>query len=274
MRRAHWSVLVAVLGLALPAAAARGQRVALEVRPRPGDTLHVTLEQTVALTAGPAGVPDSSTSVTTNIRVHTRDIVEQADARGTIVLATVDSIRSRTTGSMGASLYPGLDRSLDGTRIRLRLARTGASELVGGKEQLATELHALLSAMPAVLPTAPVTVSDTWTQRLPLPSDGAVGAGNGVLEVTFTFDSLSRTGDRAWISLRGRLVPTPGRGASEAPRMTGTVTGTLLLDRARGWVTESRARVALESRVPTRDGEPILVRVIVTQQMTTRAAVY
>jgi hypothetical protein len=271
MPRARWSVLVAVLGLALPTAEALGQRVTLEVRPRPGDTLHVALEQTMALTAGPAGVPDSSTSVTTTIRVHTRDIVEQADARGTIVLATVDSIRSRTTGSMGASPYPGLDRSLDGTRIRLRLARTGASELVGGKEQLATELHALLSAMPAVLPAAPVTVGDTWTQRLPLPSDGAVGAGDGVLEVTFTFDSLSRAGDRAWISLRGRLAPSRGR---EAPRMTGTVTGTLLLDRARGWVTESRARVALESRVPTRDGEPILVRVTMTQQMTTRAAVY
>jgi hypothetical protein len=200
--------------------------------------------------------------------------VERADPAGTTVLAIVDSVRMRTTGSIGASPFPGVDRGMEGVQMRLRVARSGASEIITGLQQIDPELQALLGAMPAVLPTKAVTVGEAWTRDLPLPADAATPASAGTLRAVFTLDSITANGDLAWISIRGRLIvarPAPGEAAASVQQLSGGLTGTLLLDRRRGWITESRARVTMESLVSVPGGgTPLLVKVLVTQTMRTR----
>jgi len=271
MTMSRWGIVGALL---LMPVILRAQGILLEVRPRPGDTLVITLEHSVTLTGGPRGVPDSTTTITSSYRVRTRDIVERADPAGTTVLAIVDSVRMRTTGSIGASPFPGVDRGMEGVQMRLRVARTGASEIMNGLPQIDPDLQAMLGAMPAVLPAKAVNVAEAWTRDLPLPADGAIPAPAGTLRAVFTLDSITANGDLAWISIRGRLIvarPAPGEAAASVQQLSGGLTGTLLLDRRRGWITESRARVTMESLVSVPGGgTPLLVKVLVTQTMRTR----
>lgn len=271
MRDPRCGLVAALLAIPMVLGA---QGIALEVRPRPGDTLFIALEHRVTLTGGPRGLPDSTTTISSSYRVLTRDIVERADPAGTTVLAIVDSVRMRTTGSIGASPFPGVDRGMEGVQMRLRVARSGASEIITGLQQIDPELQALLGAMPAVLPTKAVTVGEAWTRDLPLPADAATPALAGTLRAVFTLDSITANGDLAWISIRGRLIvarPAPGEAAASVQQLSGGLTGTLLLDRRRGWITESRARVTMESLVSVPGGgTPLLVKVLVTQTMRTR----
>src|SRR5436853_7135425 len=92
------TVLGAVMSCVTFAHAQRGdQRVALEVRPRPGDTLRVTLEQSFSVSGGPKGVPASAITFTTSYHVQTRDIVQRADPRATVILAIVESVHTSTS---------------------------------------------------------------------------------------------------------------------------------------------------------------------------------
>lgn len=248
------------------------QRVMLEVRPRPGDTLRVILEHAMTISGGPRNAPDSMTSYSTTYHIETRDVVQTADANGTIVEAIVDSVGMRTTGSIGASPFPGLDRSMQGLRVRLLIASDGGSRIIDGLTQLDSELRVILGATPSVLPQTPVAVGESWTRELPVPSGGST-PGTGALRTTFKLDSLTDNGDRAWISLRGRveLKPDPSpREGTVVSRMTGTLAGTLLLDRRRGWLAESRANVTVESVVTLHAGAaPLLVTVRMNQVMRT-----
>lgn len=260
---------------AVPGAQLGAQRVMLEVRPRPGDTLHVTLDHSVTITGGPRGAPDSATTITTSYHVATRDAVERADAKGTVVRALVDSVRMRTTGSIGASPFPGVDRGMEGMKVRLQIMPDGSSNIVDGLEQLDPELIAMLGAMPAVLPITPVAVGDSWVRELPLPADGSAADASsaGTLRATFRFDSLTDNGDIAWISLQGRVAPvaSSAKGHTEGvAQMTGTLTGLLRLDRRRGWLSESHATVSIESTVVLpKGGGTLLVKVHVNQVMHT-----
>ena len=260
------------------ATVAGAQRVMLEVRPRPGDTLLVTLDHSVTISGGQHDSPDSATTITTSYHVVTRDAVERADSRAAIIRALVDSVRMRTTGSIGASPFPGVDRGMEGMKVRLEVLRDGSSRLIDGFEQLDPELRAMFSAMPAVLPHEPVTVGDKWTRALALPADGpsAEPGTAGSIRATFSFDSLTSNGDIAWISLRGRVIPAPKSSWHDdvgAGQMSGSLYGTLRLDRRRGWLSESRASVTIESSVamPGRGG-PLNVRVHVDQHMSTAPA--
>lgn len=270
---ARRATLALAVCTALPAAA---QRVTLEVRPHPGDTLQVTLDHVVTITGGPRHFPDSATTYTTTYHISTRDIVERADEKGAVVLAIVDSIRMRTTGSIGASPFPGVDRSMEHIRVRLRVMPDGSSQIIEGITLLDPELREIFGAMPSVLPLVSVKPGDTWTRALPLQAEGRPDpAGvSGTLTASFRLDSLTDGGDRAWISLTGRLVPppTPAVDGASISRMTGTLSGTLVLDRRRGWLDRSEAIVEIESYVATPGvGTPLLVRVRVVQLMQTVA---
>jgi hypothetical protein len=251
--------------------------VLLEVRPRPGDTLHVTLQHAFTITGGPRNFPDSTTSTTTSYHIATRDVVERADIKNSFILAIVDSVLMRTTGSLGASPFPGIDRSMEGMRIRLQIARDGSSQIVEGMTLLDPDLRAVLSLMPAVLPKETVAVGESWTRDLPIPADGNPSTTNpGTVKATFRLDSLTGHGDLAWISLHGRVQFAPkgpqreGRGVVQ---MSGSLSGLLLLDRRRGWLSESRATVIIDSQVVLPSGgNPLLVRVHLNQVMKTAPA--
>ena len=124
--------------------------------------------------------------------------------------------------------------------MHLRVAPDGTTMLESADTgSVAPALRATLAQMPAMLPRKSVRVGRTWRcdVHLPLPP----GQG-GALKATFRLDSLSRNGDLAYVSLTGTL-------RRDAPPIvtTGLVTGTLLVDRRRGWLTDSRAKIHVTS---------------------------
>ena len=75
---------------------------------------------------------------------------------------------------------------------------------------------------------------------------------------------ISRGGDLAYVLVSGTISE-----ASDGPDHTkgetsGTVTGTVLLDLRRGWVTESRDRIEITSVVRSRDAK-MRIKMTVTQ---------
>ncbi|MFL5575276.1 MAG: DUF6263 family protein [Gemmatimonadaceae bacterium] len=271
------------MALAAPLAAsplAAQQRVLLQVRPRTGDTIRMKLDQQVEMsgTARVGGV-DSTMTVTTAMQVHTRCVVQGSDAAGTTVLATTDSVRIMSDGERPAEIDQAR-RAIQGRRVRLRLAPDGAAAVVDdGEGQQSPELRAVFAQMPATLPPRPVAAGETWTRTMDIPGAGAAGgAGGGTLTATFRLDSLSRGGDVAWVSMRGALARPPaapgavGDAAGARVNMTGTVAGTMTIDRRRGWMTDARTTLTVRSVVAPLapdHGEPMRVRMKMTQWLRT-----
>ena len=92
------------------------------------------------------------------------------------------------------------------------------------------------------------------------------------MTATFHFDSLTKGGDLAFLSVQGKLTrqPTPQKGAATPTvEMNGTLTGTVTVDRRRGWITDARSQIHVRSMLPATkaDREPIRVRLKITQWM-------
>jgi hypothetical protein len=260
MSTRHVVLLIAVL-LARPAFAQegrfRGQAIALMIHPRVGDTLRMHYEQRTDVRADDES--PMNRSVTTTIMVHTQSIVEASEPSLTTVLASTDSgwIAFRSVDprpGIGVTenrmQLPGV-----GSRLRLEVGIDGATEVISANGATAQGPQALVSQAPAMLPKRPVMVGDTWTRDIPLPPGASValrGAGDvtGTVRALFRFDSLTARGRKAWVSVRATLrradtradAPTGARVVS-----SGTLTGTLVLDRTRAWMTEMRTSVSLVS---------------------------
>jgi len=96
--------------------------------------------------------------------------------------------------------------------------------------------------------------------------------GRATLSATFAFDSLSRSGELAFVSLRGRLVKAGNTAGSKevgVVETSGWVTGQVLIDRRRGWITDARTTFLLESLVypADRTKAPVRVRMTISQWM-------
>jgi len=103
----------------------------------------------------------------------------------------------------------------------------------------------------------------------------------GQVRATFRLDSLSRNGDLAFISLRGTMARMNSRsspGALGAPAAgtgyatSGTLSGTIQIDRRLGWITDSRSSIIVQSTIaaaPSQkggpQGAPMQVRTKITQ---------
>jgi hypothetical protein len=249
----------------------RAQAVRLEVRPRAGDTMSVHFEHSLTVSAAPRTGQPAVPPSTTVYRVMVRDVVERVTARSATILSIVDSVSSGTANSQGA-LFPDLDRSLQGARIRLAVTTDGGSTLADGSPQLDPDVRALIGEGPAVLPTAPVAVGGSWTRDLPLPVDGPA-ASPASIRTTFHLDSLTDGGNLAWISLTGTVGPAAATDTAPRAISKASLTGSLLLDRGRGWLLQSRTTVNAESVVSMPGGgDPLVVRVRVVQAMTTTSA--
>ena len=207
---------------------AGAQTVTLEIRPHIGDTLHLRYDQRIEASDGTAG-PMVST-----LLVMSRTIIEESDKKGTDVVAVTDSV------DMAPQSAEPARELLEGRPMHLRVAPDGSTTLEAvDTGSVAPALRPTLMQMPAMLPRKPVKVGRTWRcdVQLPLPP----GKG-GALKATFRLDSISRTGDLAYVSLRGTL-----RRDSPPTVTTGLVTGTLVVDRQRGWLTDSRATIHVTS---------------------------
>ena len=106
------------------------------------------------------------------------------------------------------------------------------------------------------------------------PSERGPGR-DGIRPRDFPADSLSRTGDVAFISMKGSLsrISLPGVVAPAAGYETsGTLSGTIQIDRRLGWITDSRSTIQVRSTIAAASASkgqaqrgPMLVRTRITQ---------
>lgn len=262
-RRVLGAALAACVLCAVPGVA-RGQqrvtRVTLRIRPPMGDTLRMAMQQQFDMSSeDSAGVPQRSMAGTLLIWTHA--LVLRRVGTATDLASTADSV---VVQPPSAAAWPPLrdaKRELTGRTVHLRVSAAG---------ELTVERRGATSAldgpvMPAVLPAGPVQVGDTWTRELRIPLSTTRDAV-GLVRTTFRLDSLGAGGAVAFISMRGDVShdhATDHHGMTG--QVTGSVTGTLQVDRRLAWITDSRMTVSLLSIAgPT--GQPLTrMRIHVTQ---------
>ena len=263
------SVRAVIAALVLPGAL-QAQSVLLQIRPHIGDTIRMRLSQTVEMTGSTPGAPaDVTQSMITSIDIYTRAIAKQWTTRGTLMQTITDSVTMNP--STAASLADFKRRALLAKNSMIRVSTDGAVEVM---DQGNRELRNLFGEMPAMLSRGAVTVGEKWTREMQIPLSGDPGA-MGSVRATFQLDSLSRTGDVAFISMKGSLsrinlpaAVSPGAGYETS----GTLSGTIQIDRRLGWITDSRSTIQVRSTIAAfagRKGEaqrgPMLVRTKITQ---------
>ena len=289
------ALLVALCGISVQAqSSARTDtvRINLVVRPRVGDTLWLHLEQTMETRSGPviesrngsvgAGaatsartpspsapeygpVRERSTAQSTFMRLNAHSTVEFSDIRTTALMVVTDSLSMRT-GS-GGQLGPPRPVALAAgeRRTRVNVTPDGAMTVINPGVGSAT-LAAGLSGMPPMLPSRPVAIGDTWECDVPLPSLPLTGVRtDGIVRAKFRFDSLTRGGRLAYISLTGTLRREGA--ARDLPPGTqvatsGVLRGYLIVDRTRGWITEAETVIEVVSEVTPRVGDTARARAL------------
>jgi hypothetical protein len=258
------------------ALAAGAQSVLLEIRPRVGDTLHLRLDQQTELTGLRRPGSSSATSVTTTMRVYSRAIVERSVPTATYVRAVTDSIQLSSNDERAFNLENEARRSLEGRAMMLRISPDGTVSLADTTDT-APDVAETMSLMPAAFPRGPIEVGYTWSREMPVPAGGRPAPGGVMsawLHTKFRLDSLSRHGTIAYVSMRGEMSPDPDAGLTQGAGPVlerGTVTGTMLVDRTRGWLTESQFTIVAHSvvRVPGTDDTVMRFETRVTQRMKT-----
>ena len=164
------------------------------------------------------------------------------------------------------------ENRLRGQHLVLRLAADGTVESARDARGAAVsvELAQAMASMPAVFPQQAVSVGDQWMRELPLPAGGSLGArGAGHVIAAFRLDSLGRGGSLAFLSMQGDIRPDA---ANQGVDMSGTVSGSMQIDRVRGWLTDSRFTIVLRSLVtpPSATGyAPMRFVTRVTQRLRT-----
>lgn len=250
----------------------------LQIKPHLGDTVHMRLDQESEMTGTRGkGAGASTSSVVTDLRIFSRAVVEGVGDNGATVLAITDSVLMSSSDPHSRHLADQTRRMLQGKQMRLRLAPDGTTALLEGPgEPDADDISGVVAVMPAAFPRGLVKVGQSWTREMPLPShEGLGGRSTGRLHATFRLDSLSRTGAVAYLSMYGELTGTrEDAGSLGGPTLQqqGTVTGTMLLDRRRGWLAESRFVIQVESEagLPPASGiDPMRFRVRITQRTRT-----
>lgn len=266
--------LLALVGVVYPMAV-DAQSVLLRINPRAGDTLHTRFEQEMEVTGRTrVGTNDTTLTMRSSMLLLSRVIVQSSDSAGVVVLAVTDSLALLASGKPG--LIPESQRrALQGGRVLLRIAPEGTASVLDAPATLAPDLQAVVAQIPAMLPKVAVRVGSTWTQAMTIPVAGQPGGGAAVLEATFRLDSLTRGGQVAHISLRGTI--SRDSAASDLPNgarlvSTGAVTGSMQVDRRRGWWTESRATITIRSVMHPPAGssnQPVRFETRITHRMRT-----
>jgi hypothetical protein len=260
------AMVLAAFAAATPAPAS-AQRYLLQLKPRVGDTLRMELEEQREHTGTTTvGGGDSTRTMSTRLRMFSRAIVQGKLRSAVTVLAIIDSVSLVTTDEHARAAAAG-------QRMLFRLGEDGTMRVVEGETGANRGASELVALMPTALPTHPVAVGDTWARSIPMVV--ARSAEDGVVRAVFRLDSVSRDEKLAYISMRGDLrrdsVPAgPPRGTRM--QVSGTVTGELLLDRHRGWLTESRFAVLLRTTmIPAAPsgGSPLRFLTRITQRMRT-----
>ena len=224
------------------------QRVQLEMRPHGGDTLHMRLDQTMDISSARRGVPTTH-SMHTALSMFSRAIVERAVATGSVILAVADSVQV-SADSAAQVLSDDARRQIEGQRLRMWLSPDGTVEVLDRQRRLPKEVNDLVSVMPGSFPREAVAVGDTWTRVMPVPPAARMGLPlGGAVRVSFRLDSMSADGNVAFLSMHGNLRQDSESGGDDPPAMAGDLAGNMIMDRRRGWLSESRFLIQVHATV-------------------------
>lgn len=273
MRRTKLSRVI-LLGVALVAASAvtgmprsagaqaHAQRVTLRIRPPVGDTLRMAMQQQFDL------APEDSTgaierSMTGALLVWTHAVVLGRSGTTTDLVSITDSVVVQPPSAAALPPLRDAKRALEGRSVHMRVSEDGELNI----ERPGGEALGLGPNMPSLLPSAAVRVGESWTRELQVPLSTTRNAVAKV-HTTFRLDSLSEGGGVAYVSLRGEVSHDHAedrRGMTG--RTTGTLTGTLHVDRRLGWITDSRMTVTLLSTAAPAGRPPTRLHVRIAQSI-------
>jgi hypothetical protein len=254
---------------------AQSNSVLLQVRPGAGDTIKVRLDQTVEMT-GPPGVDGKAAVESGTLVLLATLAVEAVDDDGATIVSVTDSLRVNAPPNSASSAVLAWAAIAANRAVRFRVAPNGAAYVPSGRGR-STPSATVASHMPATLPSRAIPAGTSWSSVVQVPLASSVDPkGTATLVATFTFDSLSRSGELAFLSLRGRLTKAEPEGASPSDgrstvETSGTVVGHVMLDRRRGWITDARTTFSLLSLVSSADPTKPAVRVRMTISQWLRA---
>ncbi len=272
---------VATLGFFAASVAAHTQQsVLLQIRPHVGDTLRVRLEQEVAMTGMPAGCGTQSSalrsrpkntptncsdvrSMTTTMEVYSRAIVRNSSRDATDLIAITDSVI--TSPGPGR---PRLKQPVPRNPVEIRITSDGSVELGAG--QATDEVREMFGQMPATLSRKPLAIGEKWIHEMKVPLPEEPGS-TGLVRTTLQLDSLSRGGNVAYISMRGVLSHDHSDGSNSDT--SGSLTGTMQLDRRLAWITDTRATIDVWTLVRnSASGKPMDVHTRIVQTLKVTAS--
>jgi hypothetical protein len=198
-----------------------------------------------------------------------RSIVRASDESSSTLLVLIDSMSLEGDGMPPPSETQR--RAVQGRRFHVRVTPHGAMTLLDPPERLSVAGSAL-GSVPATLPAEPVTVGETWMRTMVFPIAGAEGKGAMRINALFHLDSLTHGGDFAYVSMRGTVLrdTTPELPPGVLRMVTGSVHGTMLVDRRRAWIADSWTALDVRSLVTTPSAPsrlPLRIDVKVTQRM-------
>jgi hypothetical protein len=223
-------------------------------------------------------------TVRTSMLLLSRILVQGRDDVGTHVIAVTDSVAITATGSRAAVPPESYRRQLQGQRVRMVITPQGSASLVDNQSALNADLQSVISQIPATLPERAMAVGESWKQSMTIPLMGGRSsgrnsgnaAGGATLHATYRLDSISRGGAIAFISMRGTLSHDTAKvDPVRRVRLTssGNIEGLMLVDRTRGWWTDTRATITVTSIYSPLygSGPPTRVLTRITQHMRTTA---
>lgn len=272
MTRRRWAAIVC-LAAALPLQAQENGAVYLRIDPRVGDTIYTRLDQQTEMQAtarleGEDSVVEIRSWMATVALL--RHVVESGDSKGTALLTIIDSV---AMSGEGVDLPNEQQRLvLQGASVRTRISPEGATELVDGGDALTPDVAAMFSSMPATLPDYPVNEGDSWTKTMRIPIYGqAPGKPEATVNATFRLDSLGTRKGLAFISMRGSITReiAAERGQEKTMETIGSITGGMVVDAFRGWITDSRTAITVKSHLTAASAQsaPMRFQLKMTQRM-------
>lgn len=233
--------------LALGAIPALGQGILLELRPRVGDTLRMRLDQETEIVGTRGGA--TAMTVNTSVSLFSRAIVLGTDGPAAIILAVTDSVDVRSNDQHALALAQQARRGLEGRRVRLRLATDGTVAPADEEGGVSRDARNMMAIMPGSFPKTPIVVGDTWMREMPIPGSAQMNVPDGGrVKARFRLDSLGRGGELAYVSMRGSFHPADS--AQRGDAAAGSVSGALVVNRKRGWLTESRFVIQMRATLP------------------------
>ena len=160
----------------------------------------------------------------------------------------------------------GTQAQLEHKQMRLKLSPDGTVNIIDPQTKVPKEVTDLVAGMPASFPKGSVAIGDTWLREMAIPPSASFGVPlGGVVRAAIRLDSV--TTDNAYLSLRGNVVQSGTPAASDQGALAGTVSGSMIVDRRRGWLSESRFLVQMRATVAPVGAVPMQFRVKISQHM-------